>query len=238
VIKEKERDDQTELEEDETAFMKRENNYMFSFKQRREHYKKKITSLDHRIKELDNDRMDIENIRARYTIKMRSNEKKVLEIKLELEKLSHYTADTITSTVLNGFNMQYKTNDFRIRIDKIYKTLFKEIAEMKLIIVNNENRRNLIKLKIEDLHVKRKDRLAKYLEFEHLFQKKLKMFSKISSLLTSVKTDMMLYQQYFEKFREYSEEVKELKASIVELFMNQIKRYVHVCIYMIDRLID
>ena len=175
MIKEKEKDDQTELEEDETAFMKRENHYMFSFKQRREHYKRKITSLDQQIKELNDERISIENIRARYTIKMRSHEKKVLEIKLEVEKLSHYSADTITSTVLSGFNMQYKTIDFRKRIDVIYK-------------------------------------------------KKLKIFSKISSLLTTVKTDMMLYELYFEKFREYSLEVKELKSSIVDLFMKLIMR--------------
>ena len=224
MIKAKEKDDQTELEEDETAFMKRENNYMFSFKQRRGHYKRKITSLDNRMKELNDERIEIENIRARFTMKMRSHEKKVLEIKLELEKLSHYSADTITSTVLNGFNMQYKTIDFRKRIDIIYKNLLKEIAEMKLTIVNNENRRSIIKLNIEDLIVKRKERLAKYLEFEHIYQKKLKMFSKISSLFTTVKTDMMLYELYFQKFREYSIEVKELKSSIVELFMKQIMR--------------
>lgn len=224
MIKEKEKDDQTELEEDETAFMKRENHYMFSFKQRRGHYKRKIASLDQQIKELNAERISIENIRARYTMKMRSHEKKVLEIKLEVEKLSHYSADTITSTVLNGFNMQYKTIDFRRRIDVIYKTLLKEIAEMKLTIVNNENRRSVIKFKIEDLTVKRKERLAKYLEFEHLYQKKLKIFSKISSLLTTVLTDMMLYELYFEKFREYSLEVKELKSSIVDLFMKQIMR--------------
>lgn len=43
----------------------------------------------------------------------------------------------MTSSVLAGFNMQYKTSDYTARINKAFETCLEEIANIKYLVCTN-----------------------------------------------------------------------------------------------------
>jgi hypothetical protein len=118
-------------EEDEQALQGKTEGFLFSMRQRRAHFKRKLFALDKLIRDLKTERMDIDAFRTKCTLEMRAKEKMLLSYKLEVERLRQYTGATVTSTVLAGFSMQYKTEDYTKRIETAFETCLQEIANIK-----------------------------------------------------------------------------------------------------------
>lgn len=50
----------------------------------------------------------------------------------EVERLRQYVGPTVTSSVLAGFLMQYKTEDYSKRVGKAYETCMEEVRRVRL----------------------------------------------------------------------------------------------------------
>jgi len=107
---------------------KQANSFLFTMRQRRAHYKRKLNALDKQIRDLKRERQDIDGFRTKCTIDMRAKEKLILSYKLEIERLRQYSGPSVTSSVLAGFMMQYKTDDYTKRIQQAYETCLDEVT--------------------------------------------------------------------------------------------------------------
>ena len=115
-------------EEDQDDDDKQANSFLFTMRQRRTHYKRKLNALDKQIRDLKRERQDIDGFRTKCTIDMRAKEKLILSYKLEIERLRQYSGPSVTSSVLAGFMMQYKTDDYQKRIQQAYETCLDEVT--------------------------------------------------------------------------------------------------------------
>lgn len=97
-------------------------------RQRRAHFKRKLNSVDKHIRALKEERQNIDAFRTKCTIDMRAKEKLLLSYKLEIERLRQYSGPSVTSSVLAGFMMQYKTVDYQKRIQTAFETCLEEVS--------------------------------------------------------------------------------------------------------------
>lgn len=116
-----------EEKDDENDDDKQANSFLFTMRQRRSHYKRKLNGLDKQIRDLKRERQDIDAFRTKCTIDMRAKEKLILSYKLEIERLRQYSGPSVTSSVLAGFMMQYKTDDYTKRIQQAYESCLDEV---------------------------------------------------------------------------------------------------------------
>jgi hypothetical protein len=217
---ERKRKEALNLSDDEDDATTR-NNFEFTMRQRRVHYKKKLFALDEKIKSLKKERMDIDANRTKYTLDMRAKEKMLLACKLEVERLRQYTGTTVTSSVLAGFNMQYNTSDYTRRIEKTYETVLQEIGTIKFAVITGENRRNKTKEELEATERSKLERTAKYHEFEKQYQRQKRMLSKFAQ---KDKSDEELYTLYFRNLANFVVERKSLRRKITDTFLHLIQR--------------
>lgn len=83
IEEEKVRKEQLELSDnDDSDDEKQANSFLFTMRQRRAHYKRKLNSLDKLIRDLKKERQDIDAFRTKCTIDMRAKEKLLRSYKL------------------------------------------------------------------------------------------------------------------------------------------------------------
>ena len=103
-------------------------------RQRRAHFKRKLNSVDKHIRALKEERQNIDAFRTKCTIDMRAKEKLLLSYKLEIERLRQYSGPSVTSSVLAGFMMQYKTVDYTKRIQTAFETCLEEVSVVLFVV--------------------------------------------------------------------------------------------------------
>lgn len=84
--------------------------------------------MDKHIRALKEERQNIDAFRTKCTIDMRAKEKLLLSYKLEIKRLRQYSGSSVTSSVLAGFMMQYKTVDYTKRIQTAFETCLEEVS--------------------------------------------------------------------------------------------------------------
>lgn len=197
-------------------------------RQRYIHYKKKLYNIEQKIKQLKKERQDIDSLRTKYTIEMRQKEKLLLTYKLEIERIRQYTGLTITSSVLSGYHTQYKINEYNNKIELIYNTCLNDIANIKYIVINNENKRILIKKELEDTELIKLERLAKFHEYNNEYQRKKRIINKLSGGFNNNSDNKeyndILYKKYFQLLIKYKKERIYERFKISNIFMNLIQR--------------
>ncbi len=197
-------------------------NYEFTFRQRRVHFKRKILALDQKLAALLKERMQLDRDRVTFTMAMKSKEKRLLAYKLEYERLKHYTGSTVTSSVLAGSNMQYKLEDYREKVDRAFDVVIGEISALKYKVIMNENRKQRIKVETFDAEELRKDRQAKFLEFDLNYQKTLLAMERLN-LAGDSSTKLLTH--YFKQLKAYKQYRQRKRDQVTDLFTHVIFRY-------------
>lgn len=213
--------DSIEYNED-GSIVSTKDNYDFTYKQRRRHFRVKIAALDNLTKVLNAERMAIDKERTDCTLQMKAKEKVLLSYKLEYERLKHYTGTTVTSSVLSGSNMQYLVADYREKIDKAFDMCIIEIGKLKFKVINNESRKQKIKQSLIDCDNLKKDRQAKFLEFETNYQKSLLAMERLN---LNQPNFLKLMKKYFIELKKYKLKRQVKRDQVTNLFNHVIFRY-------------
>lgn len=212
----------------------------FTFAERRKHFQKKLLSFDKIADKLQQEKMLIDKNRVENTSVMRRKEKQLFSYQLEKERLKNYHGKSITSSVLTGADMQYRTSDYIDKLNTAYENVIQEIANLKYLIISNENRRQIINQELIKNEEAKKERLAKYHEFESHYTKTMKFMHRLNmhqqqqqssnnsidsqDSLIKVENDRIL-KLYFRKLIEHRLEMKALKQRILIMFSNWLLRY-------------
>ena len=202
--------------------------FIFTIRQRRNHFKRKIYSLEQRLGALQQERMSIDRNRTRCTFDMRAREKQALLFKVEIERMSRYVGGTVTSSALAGSNMQYRTADYRERIQREYEAALTDIATLKYQVITGENRRHAIKAELEAAEEQRQERTARFHEFEAKFQKTFKLLANLTGgagggAFGDVHGRLM--RQYFDLLRAHVRDLQDQRRRITDMFLRMIRRY-------------
>lgn len=213
--------DSIEYNEDGTVISTKDS-YDFTYKQRRRHFRVKIASLENLTKDLTNERKQLDKDRSDYTLQMKAKEKVLLSYKLEYERLKHYTGQTVTSSVLTGSNMQYLVADYREKIDKAFDMVISEIGKLKYKVINNESRKQKIKVLLVEADNMKKDRQAKFLEFENNYQKSVLAMERLN---LNAPNFMKLMRKYFVELKNYKLRRQAKREQVTQLFNHVIFRY-------------
>eukprot|EP01038_Epipyxis_sp_PR26KG_P007587 gene7587-10336_t len=195
--------------------------FMFNFRQRRNHFKIKIKKLEIQIADLTQEKYEIDRNRTKLTFDMKAKEKEQMVLKLEVERLKTYHGLVITSSILTGSSMQYKVDDYKRRIELAYEECIKEVAGLKFKIISGENRRQNLKFDLEKAETMRKDRMAKFQEFDKNYQKNLAALNKLNM---SDEAERLL-SFYFDRLKKYTAYRQGDRKRIIDLFMKVIYRY-------------
>lgn len=188
--------------------------FIFTYKQRRSHYQRKIFKLEQTVASLQRERAQIDQSRINQTLSMRAKEQRVIVLNLEHERMKHYHSSVITSNVLNGADMQYQTMDYRFRIERELSVAVSEIAQLKYSIITNENRRLVIKKLITSNEEQYKDRVAKFKEFEINYAKTMRVMGRLNGEEQSERIMLL----YFRKLQQYQSERVALRNKIINMF--------------------
>lgn len=210
----------------------------FTFAERRHHFQRKLLSYDKKADKLQQERMYIDKVRTENTALMRRREKVQFSYQLERERIKNYGGKSITSSVLTGSDMQYKTSDYIEKLNFAYEQVVQEIANLKYQIIENENRRQMITKELALNEEQKKDRLAKYHEFESHYTKTMKLMHRLNVAQKAASDKSVdsqdslvklenerIYRLYFRKFVDFVMELRALKQRIVLMFTNWLLRY-------------
>lgn len=212
---------------DEDAMNKEYGDLGFTYQQRREQFERKIKSLENRTVQLTNERSEIDKKRIYATSQMRTKEKRMMMLTLEKERLKDYTGAVVTSDVLVGADMQYNIGDFRKRVEIAVEECMKEIASLKFAVISGENRRQQIKTELSKTEEHRKERVAKFYEFEANFQKTMKIMKKFNRKEESEKIKLL----FFRRLQQHREERIALRIKISNTFRQVQVRYMKIAFH-------
>lgn len=195
--------------------------YTFSFKQRRDHFERKIKSLEQHLLDLNAERLAIDRKRIYATLQMRNKEKIMLQLQLEKERLKYYKGAVITSDVLTGADMEFKTIDFKARVEKAVSECISTIADLKYQVIEGENRRHIIKLDLQQSEETRKERIASFHVFNLHYEKTMRVMSRLDRNADIEKTKLL----YFRKLQQFVEARHQVRQHIAHTFNVTILRY-------------
>lgn len=216
------------VEQEDNEHNPREHGHLgFTFKQRHDQYERKIKSLEQKMVALVEERGEIDRKRIQATLQMRMKEKRMMQLQLETERLKGYPGDVITSSVLVGADMQYNIGDFRRRCEKVVNDCIQEIAALKFSVITGENRRHQIKVDLEKAEEHRKERIAKFHEFESNYQKTMKIMHKFNP----EQAEERLRTLYFRRLQQFCNARKALRAQISHTFQQVMLRYLRTAFH-------
>jgi tetratricopeptide (TPR) repeat protein len=206
----------------------------FTYGQRRKHFEVKIKKIEAELKAFEAEKLSIDRRRLEHTHAMRKKEERLLTLSIERDRLKHFHGQMITSDVLTGADIQYQTADYVHRVERAYEIVIQDIANLKFAVITGENRKHQLKeilLRKED---ERKNKLAKFLEFEKKSQKTIQLIKRLNissannSQASSEAMDdherQRLMRNHFDLFVEYVEERKMSRIRIVDLFQDMMSR--------------
>lgn len=192
----------------------------FTWQQRKIHFEKKIKRVEIQINQYQIEKSVIDQQRLQLTDLMRNKEKILLNYQLEKERLKNYHGSVITSSVLTGRDMQFKLEDYKVKLETSYQAVIQDIASYKFTVITNENRRLEVKQLIEQLIELKKERQARYFEFDLNYQKTVKFMNRFGQ----VQDESILKKKYFEMFVSFIQERISLKKRITDMFNRRIFR--------------
>mgnify|MGYP003385211319 FL=1 len=140
--------------------------FSFPWRQRKAHYIRRIKILEDRIKDFTEERYEIDKNRTRSTLIMKKLQTRTMMLRLELDNIKHFKGDFITSSILHGASMRYEAKDFVKRVDNEYTEGIASIADLKVKVINGENRKVKLKELLSDTTEFLKNRRAEFYAFQ------------------------------------------------------------------------
>lgn len=183
-------------------------NFEFTIEQRRNHYKKKLFNITTRLNEINKEIKEIDMKRFNYASITKGKEEILLKITLEKERLKNYNSKIITSSLLTNTDIQYKTNDLRIKIENYYNKILKDIGEIKFLIISNENKKKSLKEEYKSLLKLKYEKLALFNEFSTKINKKLTFFYHYNQ---NIVRKMKIAQKKMKKNQRFSSQLQLVK---------------------------
>ena len=190
---------------------------MFTNRQRRQHFKRRIESLEKKLVDLKSERFTIDTERSRLTTFMKARQEKQVGFQMERDRCKNVKGSLVTSAILMGAPNQYHLVDFLRKLEVAVDDCKSDIAEAKLIVMKNEVRKAKVKQDIESSEVALKERRALFLQFDHEHNKKLKAITGLRDGLD----DERVLMKYFGLLLANSEERKQLRHRITHMFIRR-----------------
>jgi hypothetical protein len=204
----------------------------FTYAQRRQHFKTKLKSLEKSVLDFENERVNIDKNRMKLTFDMKEKEKRMLELKLEIERLKNFNGDLISSSVLHGSTMQYTIDDYRIKVAKSFERCQQQIANMKISVVKGEERKQLIKICIQKADTEQKYRQAAFLDFEQNRKRSLQILRQFNFNTNhdvfeelDFESKKKFKKMYFDNLKQNWKMRLEERSRVTNLFLNLIQRF-------------
>lgn len=122
-----------------------EHNQRFPFQQRRAHFKARVKRLEQEILDLKNERQEIDMNRGKLTLVMQLRQTISTDLRIEKDRVTRFTGDLVTSSAINGTNMQYQKQDFFRIITAALNSAVEDIANAKYRVIADEKRKTGIK---------------------------------------------------------------------------------------------
>jgi septal ring factor EnvC (AmiA/AmiB activator) len=121
--------------DDDDDDVKKQKDWVFTNQQRRQHFKRKIESLQKELKKLDHERYELDTERSGLTNMMKQQQVKKMNYQLERDRVKSFTGGIVTSSVLSGAPMQYVFGDFMKKVDRAILDCEGTISEGKFAVI-------------------------------------------------------------------------------------------------------
>jgi len=191
---------------------------LFTNRQRRQHFKRKIETLEVTLVNLKHEKQFLDQERSRLTNFMKKKQREQMMFKLERDRVKDFKGGTVTSSVLMGAPMQYSMADFMRKIEKAALDCAAEISESKFTVMNGEVRKARIKIELERATLSLKDRRAVFLRFDMQHKANLKAIRK----LANHDMDEKIMKKYFALLHENMMQRKHIRELITHLFLQRV----------------
>ena len=151
-----------------------EERFIFPFQQRRAHFSRRIAFLEKELKDLAEEKSDIDSNRSRLTKYMQDQQIRQIELRMERDRVAAFEGDLVTSSVLHGALMQYDQTDFLEKVTDFLDDTSRNIASSKFSVIKDATRRKEIKNELAATEERLKERQAAFMDFTKLFEKSVK----------------------------------------------------------------
>lgn len=200
---------------------KKVQNFDFSYKTRKKHFKLKIISLDNELQALQREKVQLEIDRVNNTTLLKDRQVRLNDLQHERDRARDFVGERITSNVLQGVMMTYLITNFREFLEKAWGSCLADIAGAKYSIINGEKRKKEIAKLLEARTNEKNTRVAKMNFFVQEFEKQ----QRIVSSLVSGSSRYTLLRGHFDKMYRFMIEQKELKNNVKMAFATCIRRF-------------
>jgi hypothetical protein len=195
--------------------------FTFSHKHRRSHFRSKIAKQEKIGKDLIQERLLIDSNRGRMTSSMKVNQNRIMDLKLEKDRIINFKGDIVTSSVLSGATMQYQKEDIMTKLQAEMDVNDKELGLTKFKVIQGENRKAQIKIEINKCANTLKDRQAGFLMFTQAHEKAMRAMERMQANQDSE----TIMKNSFVLWVEYISERSSMRTRITSLFTDLIYRF-------------
>jgi WD40 repeat protein len=205
-------------DDDENAVMKKQKDWVFTNQQRRQHFKRKIESLQKELKRLDHERYELDTERSGLTNLMKQQQVKKMNFQLERDRVKSFTGGIVTSSVLSGAPMQYVFGDFMKKVDRAILDCEGSISEAKFAVMAGEERKHRVKYLLVREAEELKNRRALFLQFDLKHKAAMHALNK----LNNADADLKLLRRCFHDILDFSEERKRVRQLFAKVMARRL----------------
>ena len=204
--------------DDEGDVLAKGEEYIFSNQQRRQHFKRKIASLEKDIIDLGKAKYEVDAERSRLTNVMKTEQTSKMSFKLERDRVKNYNGTIVTSAVLQGAPMQYVHGDFMKKVEAAAEECETTISESKFKVMAGEIVKANLKRKLGNAEAELKNRRALFLNFDMKHKQHMKAMHK----LTNADGDDRAKRKYFNIINDHARERIRVRKLIIRLFNGRV----------------
>lgn len=175
--------------------------HTFTNRQRRNHFKVRIASLERELVSLKQERYKIDTERSRLTNLMKARQQRQADLTMERDRCKNFKGSVVTSAILMGAPNQYVLIDFLKKLEVAIDDCKAEITENKIIVMKGEVRKARVKFLFERAEGELKQRKAIFLEFEHKHHQQMKLLSRLKDSEADSERIMLKYFKLLESNR-------------------------------------
>ena len=186
--------------------------FIFPYRSRRAHFKSKIQLLEKTIKDLKNEKHEIDAERSRLTEVMKRESKRKIELDMEKDRIKNFNGESITSSVLHGSSMRYEIGEFITNLEEVFSKTLNIIASSKFKVMAGENRKAEIKIKLYEAEELLKDRTGAFIDFTKQHERAAKAHDRMQG------GENTLMKFFFDKLVAHINSRKSSRQTIERLF--------------------
>ena len=190
----------------------------FTNRQRRQHFKVRIESLEKKLVDLKSEGYNIDTERSRLTNFMKARQARQVALQMERDRTKNFKGSVVTSAILMGAPNQYMLGDFLKKLAQAIDECKAEISEAKLTVMKGELRKAKVKRAYENAQIDLKDRKAIFMQFEHEHHKRMKMLHRFQDGAD----DDRIKQKYFNFLAENRDQRVRARYLITHIFQRRV----------------